>query len=104
MPQARAPGAYIGWMGTTREPMGWRSSVGRLIVLILGWAFAGIALVVTIYGVVNSVGLLMLVGAALGLASLAIAKMIPEPIPALRRADRRREQSVREYSGHRLPS
>ena len=90
--------------GQRRDLIGWRSPVLRSIVLTLGWALAITALVSTIGGIVIGTPVLSLAGALIGCAAWAIAKVLPEPVPAPRKAERRRTGAVRQYSGHQLPT
>lgn len=84
--------------------IGWRSPVLRIIILTFGWAFAIGALGTAIYGFVVGLPVLSLAGALIGLAAWAIAKMVPEPVPAMRKAERRRRSAVSQYTEHHLPS
>ena len=103
--QAANPATDTDEMGSKRhQPIGWRSPAIRLVILTVGWALAVGALGTAIYGFVAGVPVLSLAGALIGFAAWAMAKMVPEPVPALRKADRRRRSSVRQYSEHHLPT
>jgi len=89
---------------THTEPIRWKSSITRVLVLALGWTFALAALASTAAGLVVGLPPLFLAGALAGFLAWAMAKVVPEPVVVMPKAPRRRRALTRRFSGHNLPT
>jgi hypothetical protein len=72
-------------------------------MLSIGWMLVVGSLGAALVGLVMGMPVLSLVGALTGFIAWTVAGMMPEPLPAPRKAVRERMDTIQRLAGHHLP-
>jgi len=83
---------------------GWMSPLARTLMLSIGWMLVIASLGAALVGFVMGLPVLSLVGALTGFTAWTVASMMPEPLPAPRKAVRQRMDTINRLAGHHLPT
>ena len=83
---------------------GWMSPRSRTVMLGVGWALVLASLLAALIGLFAGVPVLSVVGALTGFVAWTVSSIMPEPLPAPRKTDRRRIETLSRIGGHQLPT
>jgi len=91
-------------MGNRREfKEGWLSPWSRNLMLVIGYGLVVLSVVMIRSGIVSNDFTAIVEGVAVGFIGWLISTLMPDPVPAPRKAMRRRAAMLARVGGHQLP-